>query len=528
MIGFIAMSTSGRVMCINILRHRWSALVLSFCFILAGCGVSATPSAPELSAVPVKTATAGAQLPPSPTATATALTQLYNQYTVNLDIKPSTGAVTGTETLNLVNTTGVSLTDIYFHVYLNAFSKSTKCQPVFHEFMDKVYANGSSYGYMSVNNITMDGEPASFTLDDTILHISLPTPLAPNDDTELKLELEAQVPEINERTGMNGNAMWFGNFLPLLAVYDSDGWHLDPYYPAGDPFFSTSANFTVTITTPPDYTVAGSGTSTVLDQADKRSTTFTAKLTRDFAFALSDRYNVYSTETPSGVDIDFYTYSNVGNHDQILKLASDSLEYYSKHISAYPYNQLAIVEAGLFNRGGMEYPEVVFIDSSYLSSSSDDESISHEIAHQWFYNVIGNNEIDNAWMDEGLATFMQKRFLLNDAELSDEMEAEYRNLSPKIAGIKAGALSNSLADYSDWSDYYNVQYLRAMLMFYSLYERMGSTAFDAFLKEYYKRYSFQVATPNGLIQTAEDVSGLNLGTFFNNWINDPQLPDLYK
>jgi len=490
------------------------------CLISAGCSHNGILPGP--SAAPEQTGQITAEPLPSP---APAPVQ-YSEYTVKLDVQPAERMVTGVEKIKIKNVTGNRLSKIYINAPLNAFSENPGVRPVFDEFMDKAYPGGINYGYMIFSNIYADGETAAFNLKGTVLEIDLPEALPPGESAELRLELEAKIPVMNNRTGSDGSGMWFGNFIPMLAVCDAEGWHTDPYYPAGDPFFARTSNFYVSITAPAEYTVAGPGVPVVTDNDGKRTTDFTLKLARDFAFSICSHYSVSTITSPLNVEISLYTFSTSARAGEILALASRSLGYYNGLAGAYPYSQLAIVETKLFEKGALEYPGVIFIDSDYLASSGDFASLTHEIGHQWFYNIIGSNQIENAWMDEGLNSFIQKGFALDSVGLDGKMEDEYDSLMHIISQIKPNTLNSGLGEFKSWSDYYNIHYIRGELMFYSLYKKIGKAKFNAFLTEYSQRYSYRIAAPDDLIQTAADVSGMNLSAFFSAWINDPVLPPL--
>ena len=447
----------------------------------------------------------------------------YNEYVIKLDIQPSERMVTGIEKIKLMNTSDYKLRKVYINAPMKAFSENP---PVFDEFLETAYPNGINYGYMSFSNISVDGETADSSLNGTVLCIDLPEALPPGESTEIRLELEALIPVMNHRTGSDRSGMWFGNFIPMLAVRDAEGWHTDPYYPAGSPFFAMTSNFNVSVTTPAEYTVAGPGIPAVAENDGRKTTEFTLKLARDFAFSIHRRYSFISKTTPSNVEIILYTFSSTSRVNKILETASKSLEYYCGLMEAYPYSQLVIAETKLFNKGGMEYPGVIFIDSDYLSSTDDFASITHAIGQQWFNNIIGSNQIKNAWMDEGLNSFLQMGFSLSGAETDKKMEEEYDNLKRVLPQIKPNTLNSGLGEFTAWSDYYNVHCVRGKLMFYSLYKKIGKKKFNEFLTEYNRRYSFRIAAPDDLIQTAEHVSGMNLGAFFSAWIHDHDLPPL--
>jgi hypothetical protein len=452
--------------------------------------------------------------------------KVQTEYTAALDINVKERKILGVEKIQCMNSTDATFSEIYMNVFLNAFSAYSPQNPVSQEASRKVYRYGEDYGYMTIGEVFANSEEAEYELNDTVLKIILPQELRPGENVEIKLDFEGYIPMINARTGSNGIDMWCGNLLPTLAVYDKNGWHTDPYYSLGDPFYTRSANFSVSITTPIEYVVVGTGTSTYSERLEKKTTTFAAKLVRDFAFAISSRYKSKSITTSTGVDIDLYTFSEPRNYDEILSVAEKSMDYFGEMVGAYPYPQLVLVEAGLPYYNGMEYPEVIFLDSDFLNEASDYTPVAHEIGHQWFYNIIGSNQISNAWMDEGMTMFMQEGIFKSDAEIDETARAEYEALKESIEEISPSWLDASLAVYSRWSDYYNVQYMRGKLMFYALKKKIGEEKFNAFIKDYYQKYSFKIASPQDLMETAENAAGLSLEGFFGEWMSSQALPPL--
>jgi len=492
------------------------------CLFIAGCSHSVRK--PEPSDTPEETAMVISESPLSQTPVPAPAQ--CNEYTVKLTVQPAEQMVTGNEKIKINNTSNNLLDKVYLNVPLNAFTENAAIQPVFDEFMDKAYPNGKDYGYMVFSNIYVDGEAVRYSLNGTVLSITLPESVPPGESTELRLDLQAKIPVMHDRTGSDEDSIWFGNFLPLLAVHDAEGWHTDPYYPAGAPFYARAANFNVSVTAPSEYTAAGPGIPVVTENDGTKTTAFTLKLARDFAFSLSRRYTLTSITTPSNVEINLYTFSDSARSQEITDLAARSLDYYSSRIGAYPYSQLVIAETRLYNEGGMDYPGVIFLDEDCLQPLGDLTCITHEIGLQWFYNIIGSNQIEHAWMSEGFNSFVQDGFTLNGSALDRKMEEEYESLNAIISQISPNSLNSSLGEFKSWPDYYNIQCIRGKLMFYSLYKKMGPDFFNAFMVEYNRRFSFRIAAPDDLIQTAEDISGMNLGAFFNGWINDPKLPPL--
>lgn len=450
-----------------------------------------------------------------------------DEYNISIEINPESRTVSGVEKLTYQNRTGQPMDKIYFNVYLNAFSSKAGSKPYFSNFESKIFQNGVDYADINISNVTIDSQAADFSLSETVLTITLPDPLMAEEMVEVALLFDAYVPKINHRTGANDDAMWFGNFLPVVAVYDADGWHTEPYYPAGDPFYSNISNYNVKVTAPKEYIVAGTGEETIAEAGDKKTTVFTAKMVRDFAFAVSKNYKVDTIKTVGGKYINFYHYSDMENVADFLYTAKRSLDYYSEAIGSYPYVSFDIIEIGLFISGGMEYSEVTFIDSEYLKTEPSFHTLAHEIAHQYFYNIIGSNQIKEAWLDEALASYMELGVFYSSEEIDQKMSDGYEILKIRMKNFYSRSMIASLSVYEDWSNYYNVQYNRGMLMLHSLKNKMGGAKFDEFIKTYYTKYSFKKSNKNEFILTAQEVYGGDLTQFFKGWLEDYDLPALY-
>lgn len=454
----------------------------------------------------------------------------YNNYKVTLEVDTATRIVTGIEKINYKNTTDVDLNNIYFHLYLNAFNGSATPVPYFNQFEPKIFKYGKDTGAINIKSVHINNETIPFEQDGTILKLNLLSGIKKEEEIEIILQFESYIPKIAHRTGANDKAMWFGNYLPILCKYDDNGWRTDPYYPAGDPFYSDIANYEVKISTPKGYEVVGTGDEEVIEADNKKITTITAEMVRDFAFAISKYYKTKTVTTEDNININFYYYSDdIFNIDEMLRVAKESIKYYNTKLGSYPYSELDIIEADLFlNSGGMEYPTFVIVDSSYLKKQSSINSIVHEIGHQWIYNIIGNDQINEAWIDEGLNSYLQFKFLYSPDELDKRLESEYRTLNSKINNIYPYTLNSNLKEFEDWNSYYNIEYIRSRLMFYSLNQRLGDDMFDNLLKLYYKKYSFKTVSTDDFIALASEISGENLQDFFDSWIKNKSLPDLER
>ncbi|MDR2898782.1 MAG: M1 family metallopeptidase [Clostridiales bacterium] len=452
----------------------------------------------------------------------------YNRYTINLDVNPSTGVVKGSMEVIFYNKSDDVMDTICFNVPFNAFAAEASYIPYFSDFKSKIFTGDREYCSFDISSVLYNDNNAGFDVLDTVLNVSTDG-LEPGAYAEISIQFEAYVPYMNHRTGANKNAMWFGAFLPYAAVYEDGAFRTQPYYPAGDPFYSESANYSVSITTPKNYNIVGTGTASVREDESSKTTTLTALMVRDFTFAVIDRsYKAISLTTQNGVEINMYYRSNLSVTDTLIKQAENAVNFYENYVGGYPYGKIDIVETGLFVSGGMEFSQVIFMDGDYMANPESAKTMIHEIGQQWFYNIVGSDQINSAWMDEGLVALLQEKVTYPDSEqFAKYFESEYTRLGQSIEALSSLKLKDGISGYKDWTNYYNIQYTKGKLMLYSLNMKMGEEKFNQFIKEYYSAYSFKIATEEDFIKVAEDVYGESLGAFFNRWLFSEKLPPLY-
>ncbi|MDR1664686.1 MAG: M1 family metallopeptidase [Clostridiales bacterium] len=453
---------------------------------------------------------------------------LYDDYAVSLEVDPAARTVNGVERVSFTNRSDTALDEVVFRVYLNAFKENETPKPYFDAYAPKIFALGEDYGYMNILHVSADNMDLNYAHNDTVLRVKLNEPLLKDQTVQVRIQFEAYVPMIAHRTGANARAMWCGNFLPVLSYLEDGKWATEPYYPAGDPFRLESANYTVEITTPSNYTVAGSGAKTEEVDEEKKVTTFSSRMARDFAFAVSANYKIIETVTESGVRLQFYHYTDSLDLLKVMDTIAQGFTYYERSIGAYPYKQVTVVETDMFVNG-MENSNIIFMDSAYMQRSQEYASLIHEIGHQWFFDIAGNNQITEAWLDEGITTFVQERcFNQTEEALREKLKADYDSLKSVHSSIVPGenrVIAGSVAGYKNWSDYYQIKYIKAKIMLYALREEIGAENFTLLINGYFSANSYRIATGADFIAKAEEIYGSSLKGFFDEWLYGEGLPE---
>ncbi|MCL1846086.1 MAG: M1 family metallopeptidase [Defluviitaleaceae bacterium] len=448
----------------------------------------------------------------------------HDEHQVFLVIDPTERTVSGSSHINFTNRTGDALETIVLRVYLNAFSEGAEVSPVFEENEWLAFPNGQDFGSFTIEDAYADYEPLTFELDETVLTLILDEPLEPYETVRLFLLYNATIPEIAHRVGANEYAMWFGMFLPTLAVYQ-DGWRTDAHYPAGNPFFTNVMNYRVDITTPSRYTVVGTGVRTeeVITDTDTKSTRFTAYRARDFAFALSPYFSAEHTTTESGVDIHLYYFTEGLDADEILDAARRSMEYFEARIGAFPLGHVTIVEAQLI-QDSVSFSQVVFVDSWELARGGRYWGLAHGLGNQWLASIVGTNRVAEPWLTNGLTRFVQAGLFYPDAEsLRARMERDYLTIYERTTLV----LANGLGASPNREHYAHTHGRKAMLMTYALYNYVGGDdVFWEIIAEYYRRFAFEIAAAEDFINIAEEISGRNLRDFLDPWLSEGTVPGL--
>jgi len=436
--------------------------------------------------------------------------------------------LTGSQTIDYINSSDINFDNIYLHLYPNAFSKDSATPPVSSLNKEKAYPNGFSEGHITINSLSVDGEEKDVNLSGNsfdILDVAVDN-LAPNDRVEIKLEYEITIPNCLHRFGYGDNTINIANFYPIVAVYDGE-WNLDSYHSNGDPFYSDMANYRVELKTPNNMVVATTGNVKNKTENDNVNVyNIEAYSVRDFACVLSDKFNVVS-EKYDNVTISYYYY-NDDNYEQSLKTAVDSIKTFNNLYGKYPYDTYSVVKAN-FIHGGMEYPNLVIISDSVNDYNDYVNVIVHETAHQWWYGLVGNNEYDHAWMDEGLTDYSTALFYKYNPEYGIKYDEIIKNTTnsyvnfvevyTKVLGSVDTTMNRSLNEYNTEPEYVYMAYVKGTLLFDSLCENVGEEKFLKILKKYFNDYKYKNASPECLIGTFEKYLGCDMVKFFNSWID---------
>ena len=450
-----------------------------------------------------------------------------NHYKIEMNLNEEDKIYTAKQWVTYTNNTDVDLEELYFNIYPNAF-KTFEQAPIL--FSQKEIMNSAAYqeGYMDIEKISVGKKNLDFKLDkkyNTILNIKLNETLKKGDKTTIYFEYKVKLPSAKDRFGYGDNIINGGNWYPIACVYDKSGWNLDPYYKLGDPFYSDISNYDVSITTDKEVIVATSG-NILEEKIDGNKKTYIAegRLIRDFAFSASKDFIVKEKKIDDTIIKLYSIQDNTSMINESLKIGENSIKVFNRVFGKYPYGQYSIVITEF--PSGMEYPGIVFISSDYFNAHSKsflERVIVHETAHQWWYGLVGNNQIEEAWLDESLTTYSEVIYM---EEVYGKGEAvDYYNENIKI-GYEYGSeylgsnqvINKPLNEFTGWDDYGILVYIKGAMFINNIREDYGLEVLYDILNKYFNRYKFYIANTEDFINVCEEVTKDSFDDKVNKWL----------
>ncbi len=433
-----------------------------------------------------------------------------------------------TQTVDYFNDTESVINHLKFNLFANAYRKDAKYSPVSPQNYSQSYPNGVSYGNIEIKSVISQGQKVEFSIegiDQNVLSVPLVAEIFPDERAEIVIEFSLKLANVVSRTGYNAKTVNLANFYPILCVKDNNDFYECVYYSAGDPFYSDCADYQVTLTCDSDYVVAHSGQRQ--SQTENGNTTthkFKIESARSFAMVLSKEFES-AREFCDGVEVTYYYYDDQNPQESLL-YALKSLKYFSDQFGKYPYSTYAVTQTK-FVQGGMEFPTLVMI-SDCLEEGAYGEVIVHETAHQWWQTVVGNNEIEYGFLDEGLAEYSVVMFYEKHAEYGLKRESMIKSaeqtykvfcsVSDKLFGNVNTKMLRSLKEFNSEYEYVNMAYIKPCIMYDNLRNTIGDMRFLSALKKYYSEYQFKNATPDDLVGCFEKI-GAGTNGFFDSFFN---------
>lgn len=438
--------------------------------------------------------------------------------------------ITATETVDYINTSSDELSFLCFNLYGTAFSEDAKILPYTTLNVNKCFPNGVSYGDMTISSVRVNKQNANFSIvgvDNNALQVDFGFALLPEERVEVEIQFNLKLANTTHRLGYYESEINLGNWYPIVAVYENGEFNLTPYFSSGDPFYSECANYNVTFYH--QESLVSAHTGELVEKVVENGVAcekYTAIAVRDFALCLSQEFKV--AESP--VEDTLVRVLCEKDDEQIefyKEVSVKAVSLFNKLFGVYPYSTLDVVFTN-FLHGGMEYPNIVFIANDITDQNSIIKVIVHEIAHQWWYGVVGNNEITNAWFDESLAEYSTVLFFENYPEYDisrDEMIGDaiqdyllYIDVVESVDMKINRSMQLALNEYSSEYEYVYMIYVKGVVFINELRNALGDDVFFKSIKSLYKDNMFKIMTKEKFIKAFADASGVDIEHFVEGWL----------
>jgi hypothetical protein len=424
----------------------------------------------------------------------------------------------GTARVTYLNLEAGEVPDLVFRLYPNA---------------SRIYG-----GELQVTAVRVDGAPAEheiFLEDRTALRVSLGRPVLTGEALLVELEFTGQVPvDLEGQTGVYGifnfdsieEVLTLANGYPILAIREEGGWIAEPVVGIGDAVVSQAALYRVQVAAPDGWQVIGTGTAREGSTSEGEfSAEFTTGPVREFTLVAGPNF-IQDQEEVDGVQVRHWGLP--GGEDRwgdSLQAAVDSILLFDDRFGLYPYQELDVVAVPLRLAAGVEYPGLILLRQSLYQTGPESSPgleyvVAHEVAHQWWYGVVGNNVLEHPWVDEGLASFSSLLYLEEyDPRAYTGTVLFYRQRVAEVeseagdTGIHqpVDAFRDNLAGYSP------VVYLKGSLFFEALRDQLGEAVFFEALRSYYEQNKFGLPAPQALLGSFEAACSCGLDELYQEW-----------
>jgi hypothetical protein len=481
--------------------------------------------------------------------------QQQASYEMHIRMDTQTHQFGGTQQLAYYNNSPDTLRKLYYHLYFNAFQPGSMMDVRSRTIVDPdarvrdriAHLTPDEIGYQRIHTLQQNGRDVTWEVHETVLIVTLQTPLSPGDVAIMDMTFEGQVPLQIRRSGRDsreGIAYSMSQWYPRIAGYDRQGWATSPYI--GREFHGTFADFDVFITIDSSYTIGGTGylrnahaigkgyaeADAAAVQANLRSGAqseltwhFHAPRVIDFMWGADDRYTheIHHSSNGTRIHLLYIDRPQTRQWKVLGDYTARAIDFLNSYLGDYPYEQFTVIQGG---DGGMEYPMATLITGHRNLQSLVGVTV-HELVHMWFQSVLATNESRYHWMDEGFTVYMSNITMDYLFGRNNPMRqiGEYNGyLSVVNADIEEPMITH--ADRFETNRAYGMaSYRKGAIFLHQLGYVIGEDALLRTLRRYYAQYQFRHPNPDDLRRIAEHESGLILDWYFDQMINTTETID---
>ncbi len=482
------------------------------------------------------------------------------EYQMEIDVDAENHQFTGSQTLTYHNNSPDTLRRVFYHLYFNAFQpnsmmdvRSRTIEDPDSRVRDRIQQlPEDEIGYHHINSLQQDGSDVEYTVDGTILEVTLNEPILPGESTVFSMDFDSQVPRQIRRSGwMNKEGVEFSmsQWYPKISEYDEDGWHPNPY--VAREFHGVWGSFDVSITIDSSYVMGATGHLQNPEEigygyADNYERPDSEKLTwhwqadkvHDFVWGADPDYTHTTKQVPGGPTLHFLYQTDpvaenansrqqeqlLENWKQLPEYAAQAFQFVSENYGKYPYDKYSFIQGG---DGGMEYPMATLITGNRSLRSLVGVSV-HELVHAWYQGVLANNESRYPWMDEGFTSYVSAETmnqLFNNGESENPHSGSYRSYFNIVdTGMEEGL--DTHADHFETNRAYGVaSYSKGAIFLHQLEYIIGVETLDRTMKRFFEEWKFKHPGGRDFLRIAEKESDMILDWYYQYFIETTKTID---
>ena len=499
-------------------------------------------------------------------------------YKINVQLDDHAHFLHGYLELDYTNNAPHSLDTIYFHLWPNAYKHNQTAfakQKVYLGETDFYFSTPSERGYIDSLSFALEHKKIELHYHPQhpdIGYLLLPNPLAPENTIKITTPFRVKIPESFSRLGHVDQSYQMTQWYPKPAVYDKNGWNPMPYLHLGE-YYGEFGTYEVQITLPQNYVVGATGTLATASEIaflnknvqktsqylsflgelitgneppippsdpKMKTITYRAEQVHDFAWFADKRFKVQKDTVVLANNQQVETWVMFTTFEEnlwanALKYVNRSIEFYSELVGPYPYPQMTAVQSALSAGAGMEYPMITVVGPSYFSSILD-ETITHEVGHNWFYGILGFNERTEPWLDEGLNTYYEMRYFekyygkeayelvpdyFKKENILDNWEVSYLNLIYTNEAIAPTQSSKPPSENSYWWGAYS----KPAISIKHFEKYLGQPSFDTLMSSFYQQWAFKHPTAADFITHLEYNTKPSISWLYDDLINSDKAID---
>jgi hypothetical protein len=518
-------------------------------------------------------------------------------YEITARLDPAAKTVEGAQVLKWRNHSPDQVGELRFHLYMNAFKneKST--------FMRE--SGGASRGYrvregawgwIDVRRLEIAGgadltgaigyvHPDDDNAEDqTVMAVKLPRPVGPGETITLRIDFYTKLPHVFARAGYHGDFFMVAQWFPKIGVWEkagdryatAGGWNCHQFH-AHSEFYADYGRYDVRLTVPSAYLVGATGAlASRQENTPAASTTyrFVQEDVHDFAWTASPRFRRLERTFQAEREVSAQELSTVARTlrlpenevrlqdtqmivllqpehasqaDRHFRAVATGLKYFGLWYGKYPYRTITVVDPpyGGEGAGGMEYPTLITAGTEWLLTDGEQipEMVTvHEFGHQYWYGMVGNNEFEESWLDEGINTYSTSR-ILDHAYGRMLLPVRFRGLplarwlglprtdwdavnrAAYLAYPKTDSIMRNAWEYYDGGSYAINSYMRPGVVLRTLENCLGRHVMARILRTYFQRWRFRHPATRDFVQVVNEVSGRDMQWFFDQFVYGSNLVD---